>query len=492
MTAQQLKNSILQLAVQGKLVPQCGSDEPASVLLERIRAEKAQLVKAGKIKKSKPLPPASVEEIPFDLPSGWEWCRLGEICNLGECQNKDANDINPNEWLLDLEDIEKDSGILLQRKLKKDTKSVSTKHCFFKGQVLYSKLRPYLNKVIIADENGYCTSEILPLDFGEVYNRYAQVFLMSPLFVDYANQCSYGVKMPRLGTQDGRNALTPLPPLAEQHRIVAKIEELLPHIADYDIAEKQLTALTAAFPVQLKKSILQAAVQGKLVEQCESDEPASVLLERICAERERLVKEGKIKKSKSLPPVSAEEIPFDLPCGWVWCRLGEVLLKLTDGTHYTPKYTPSGVPFLSVKDMSNGKLNFDNTKFVSQEEHEELFKRCNPQKGDILLTKVGTTGIPVIVDTDREFSLFVSVALLKFNPNLLLDKYLMYLIQSPLVSVQCTENTRGVGNKNWVIRDIANTIIVLPPFAEQERIVARVEELLGVVGGRLNDYKTEN
>ena len=168
------------------------------------------------------------DEIPFDLPDSWEWARLGTLCNYGECENAESCDIDPAAWLLDLEDIEKDSGRLVQRKQKREVNSVSTKHRFSIGQVLYSKLRPYLNKVIVADESGYCTSEILPLDFGEtVYNRYAQTFLMSPYFVEYATQCSYGVKMPRLGTQDGRNALVALPPLAEQHRIAKRVEALL-------------------------------------------------------------------------------------------------------------------------------------------------------------------------------------------------------------------------------------------------------------------------
>jgi type I restriction enzyme S subunit len=241
----QLKKSILQAAVQGKLVSQDPADEPASVLLERIRAEKEAQIKAGKIKRDKResvifrrdnshyerlggIERCIDDEIPFDLPENWAWARLGTLCNFGNCDSTDSTDIAPEAWLLDLEDIEKDSGRLIQRKRKREVKPLSTKHCFYKGQVLYSKLRPYLNKVIIADEDGFCTSEILPLDFGgEIYNRYAQTYLMSPFFVGYATQCSYGVKMPRLGTQDGNNALIPLPPLAEQQRIVKKIDILL-------------------------------------------------------------------------------------------------------------------------------------------------------------------------------------------------------------------------------------------------------------------------
>jgi type I restriction enzyme S subunit len=241
-----LKKSILQAAVQGKLVPQDPADEPASVLLERIRAEKEAQIKAGKIKRDKHesvifrrdnshyekldgIERCIDDEIPFDVPENWAWARLGTLCNFGDCENAESETISPEAWLLDLEDIEKDSGRLIHRKKKSEVKSLSTKHCFTIGQVLYSKLRPYLNKVIIADEDGYCTSEILPLDFGaSVYNRYAQIYLMSPFFVGYATQCSYGVKMPRLGTQDGKNALVPLPPIKEQHRILAQVDAVIP------------------------------------------------------------------------------------------------------------------------------------------------------------------------------------------------------------------------------------------------------------------------
>ena len=175
-----------------------------------------------------------------------------------------------------------------------------------------------------------------------------------------------------------------------------------------------------------------------------------------------------------------DEIQFDIPDNWCWCRLGSVVEKLTDGTHKTPKYQPSGVPFLSVKDISSGKISFDDCKYVSQAEHNELYNRCDPKFGDMLLTKVGTTGIPVLINTKIEFSLFVSVALVKFNHQYLYDKYFLYMLQSPLVQKQCAKNTKGVGNKNWVMRDIADTLLVIPPITEQYHIVERIEQLLNV------------
>ena len=176
-----------------------------------------------------------------------------------------------------------------------------------------------------------------------------------------------------------------------------------------------------------------------------------------------------------------DEISFDIPDNWCWCRLGSVVEKLTDGTHKTPKYQPSGIPFLSVKDISSGKISFDDCKYVSQAEHNELYNRCDPKFGDMLLTKVGTTGIPVLINTKIEFSLFVSVALVKFNHQYLYDKYFLYMLQSPLVQKQCAKNTKGVGNKNWVMRDIADTLLVIPPITEQHHIVEKIEQLLNVI-----------
>ena len=245
----QTKSKILDLAIRGKLVPQDPNDEPASVLLERIRSEKEELIKQGKIKRDKKesvifkgddnsyyLRMGKLEESldawEFnDLPETWELCCLGDVCDYGNCVNVESADIVDDAWILDLEDIEKGTGTVLKKVTKAQRSSVSTKHQFHSGQVLYSRLRPYLNKVVLSDDNGYCTSEILPLEFERcVLPEYARYYLMSGTFLAYANHCSYGVKMPRLGTADGKKAIFSLPPLAEQKRIVAVIERYFSHL----------------------------------------------------------------------------------------------------------------------------------------------------------------------------------------------------------------------------------------------------------------------
>ena len=250
-------------------------------------------------------------------------------------------------------------------------------------------------------------------------------------------------------------------------------------------------------PQELKNSILQLAIQGKLVEQRPEEGTAEELYKQIQAEKQALIKAGKIKKDRrtdALDIPKEDEIPFDIPETWKWTYLGSILNKLTDGTHRTPKYSTSGVKFVSVKDMSSGVLYLNNTKFITESEHEELFARCDPVKGDMLLSKVGTTGVPAIVDTDEPFSLFVSVALLKYSHSCMDEAFLYYLLKSPLVQLQAAENTRGVGNKNWVLDAIAKTVVVLPPLAEQKRIVAKIEELLPLIDryekawSRLEDF----
>ena len=225
---QKLRQSILQEAVSGKLVPQDQKDESASELLKKIKVEKEKLIREGKIRKDKPLPPITEEEIPYELPKGWEWVRLGEITNFGTSEKADSKKIHPDTWVLDLEDIEKDSSKLLQRLRFKEKNSLSTKSIFYKNDVLYGKLRPYLDKVIVADENGVCTTEILPIRcYIPINAHYIRIYLKNSQFINYVNSKVYGMKMPRLGTDDGRKALFALPSFSEQKRIVEKVDQLM-------------------------------------------------------------------------------------------------------------------------------------------------------------------------------------------------------------------------------------------------------------------------
>ena len=239
----QAKSRILDLAIHGKLVPQDSSDEPASVLLEKLRAEKEAKIKTGELKRDKNDSyiyknttdncyyekfadgTKNEVEVPFELPDSWAWTILGTICDYGKSRNASVDELNDETWVLDLEDIEKDTGRILKFVTLGTRNSLSTKHVFKKGDILYSKLRPYLNKVVIAPKAGVCTSEILPLDFNEILiNEYAQCLLMSSYFLATVNLVTYGVKMPRLGTDDAKKMLLPVPPLNEQLKIICSVK----------------------------------------------------------------------------------------------------------------------------------------------------------------------------------------------------------------------------------------------------------------------------
>ena len=444
-------------------------------------------------------PVCIADEVPFEIPESWEWVRLGNLTyNHGQKKPSsefcyiDIGSIDNQHQRLN----EKETIVAPENAASRARKIVKT------GDILYSTVRPYLHNMCIIDRE-FTKEPIASTGFAvlkccaDYSNAFLFYYMMSPDFDNYANDSdnSKGVAYPAINDERLSNALIPVPPVMEQYRILNQLSKVLPIVQVYDGAYRNLENLSTTFPIQLKKSILQYAVQGKLVPQDPTDEPASALLECIRAEKEQLIKSGKVKRDKhesvifrrdnsyyekvdGIERCIDDDLPFEIPESWEWCRLGTILQKLTDGTHSTPKYTARGIPFISVKDISSGKISFERTKFISKTEHELLASRCYPHRDDILLTKVGTTGIPVLVDTDRPFSIFVSVAQLRFSTELLDKFFLIYLLKSPLVQTQCRENTKGVGNKNWVMRDIANTLICIPPLAEQKRIQASLANVL--------------
>ena len=520
MTGQQLKNSILQMAVQGKLVPQDPNDEPASVLLERIRAEKEQLIKEGKIKKEKNpsvifrgadnLPYEKVgknepiciaDEVPFDIPESWEWVRLEAICTKlvdGDHNPPKGCSYETAYVMVSSTNINDDCIVELEkvRYLEKnifDKENERTNAAT--GDIFFTSVGSLGRSCVYEGGLNICFQRSVSVIHTLIFNYYLKYCLDSAYIQQKIAREATGTAQKGFYLNQLALLLIPIPPIKEQHRIVSKYLETVQMQKEYYKTNETLDVLNSRFPATLKKSILQYAVQGKLVPQDPADEPASVLLERIRTEKEQLVKEGKIKRDKhesvifrrdnsyyekvdGIERCIDDELPLEIPESWEWCRLGTILQKLTDGTHSTPKYTARGIPFISVKDISSGKISFERTKFISKTEHELLASRCDPHRDDILLTKVGTTGIPVLVDTDRPFSIFVSVAQLRFSTELLDKFFLIYLLKSPLVQTQCRENTKGVGNKNWVMRDIANTLICIPPLAEQKRIQASLANVL--------------
>ena len=476
MTPEQLKASILQYAIQGKLVEQRAEEGTGEELYQQIQAEKQRLIAVKKIKKEKTLVEITEDEIPFDIPESWKWVRLGDCTGYSQTKPKiSPKDITDDMWSLDLEDIQKESGAILTRTTASERKITGDKVLFYKGQVLYSKLRPYLKKILIAPDNGICTPELVPFNTYLVYANYIVYVLRSP-HIDYVvNSVTYGVKMPRVGTETMVNLLIPLPPLSEQKRIVAKIEELLPLIGRYAVAYEKLEQFNAKFPEDMKKSILQYAIQGKLVEQRAEEGTAEELYQQIQAEKQHLIAKKKIKKEKTLPEIAEDEVPFDIPESWKWCRLSDII-DVRDGTHDSPKYVPEGIPLITSKNLSNGIIDYGNVKYITQEDADKINARSMVEDDDILFAMIGSIGNPVLVKKDREFCIKNMALFKKFADT---DIFMQYMYWFFFYAQYKLKKEASGGVQSFIsLSRFREYLVPLPPFAEQKRIVAKIEELL--------------
>ena len=517
MNGKQLKNSILQWAIQGKLVPQDPNDEPASVLLEKIRQEKERLIKEKKIKRDKN---ASIiyrgednsyyekmlatgevkridEEIPFEIPQGWEWCRLGVISTYAQTKRKiNASNADIQLWELDLEDIEK-GGRLLNIKTVGERKAIGDKTVFNRGDILYSKLRPYLLKILVAPEGGICTPEIIPFTcYGNICKDYIVSFLKSPYVDDYINSATFGVKMPRVSTETMTSLLVPLPPLSEQFRIDTKAKELMPYIDEYGKAQDKLNKLNEEFPYTIRKSILQEAIQGKLVPQIAEEGTAQELLEQIKTEKQKLVKEGKLKKSALATSVIfrgddnkyyeqigekcndiTDEVPFDLPYNWCWCRFSNIASMTIGKTPARGEQTywiNGKYNWVSISDMVDGGSISTTKEKVSDLAVKEVFSAPISEKGCLLMSFKLSIGKTSILDIDA----FHNEAIITIRP--VIDKeYAMrnYLFKVLPLIANLGESKDAIKGKTLNSKSLSNLLIPLPPLQEQQRIIEQMNIL---------------
>ena len=499
-----LRRFILDLAVRGKLVEQDPNDEPAAELLKRIAAEKARSVKARKIKKSK-AKQVNMSDAPFELPKPWKWAALGDLFLYDAGIKREPKTLNQELWLLELEDVEKDSGRLLVRITASERESKSTKSEFCVGDILYGKLRPYLNKVLVADVPGYSTTEIVALrPFLPLCSTYCALALRGPDFVDYVTRLGQGTKMPRLRTEDATIAPFPLPPLAEQHRIVAKVDELMAlcdqleaarvereatrdrlataSLARLDVPDPDPTVFQghAAFALEnfaplttridqtkaLRQTILNLAVRGKLVEQDPGDEPASELLKRIASERKSVpISAQKTKKRPVDSPLT--EMAFPLPTGWASAQLSELVRVLNGRAYKKTELLDSGTPILRV-----GNLFTSNHWYYSNLELEED-KYCD--EGDLIYAWSASFGPFIWHGPSVIYHYHIWKLPLFTEENL--DKQFLYFFL-----LQKTHEIKGAGHGISMVHmtkeKMEQLAVPLPPLAEQHRIVAKVEELM--------------
>ena len=524
MNGKQLKNSILQWAIQGKLVPQDPNDEPASVLLERIREEKARLVKEKKIKKDKNesiiyrgednsyyekfLATGEVkcidEEIPFEIPQGWEWCRLGEISTYAQTKRKiNASKADSKLWGLDLEDIEK-GGRLLNIRTVGERKPIGDKTVFNRGDILYSKLRPYLLKILVAPEGGICTPEIIPFTcYGDICRDYIVSFLKSPYVDDYINSVTFGVKMPRVSTETMTSLLVPLPPISEQFRIAKKTKVLMPYLDGYGKTQEKLNKLNEELSDSIRKSILQEAIQGKLVSQQPEEGTAEELLTEIRKEKELLVKEGKLKKSalndsaifkgddnKYYEQIGTEiiditdEIPFDIPKSWIWTRLKNFCFVCTGATF---KKEEMESEHCGIRVLRGGNIK----PFQLCTKPDDIFIPQSKVKEDILLkhndivtpavTSLENIGKMARVELDMPHTTvggFVFI-IRPLGGGESLSKYLLAFMSSPsaIDFMKSITNKSGQAFYNIGKERLVTALVPIPPLAEQELIVSKIEKL---------------
>ena len=487
MTPQELKSSILQLAIQGKLVEQRPEEGTGEELYQEIQSEKQKLIKTGIIKADKSSPKISEDEIPFDVPESWKWVYLETLCSvITDGTHKTPSYTDNGVHFLSVKDIS--SGYLdfsNAKYISEHEHRQLTRRCKpEKGDVLVCRIGTLGKALAIDIETEF--SIFVSLGLIKPIQKQTAKYIETVINSGYGYSWIQRVKVGggthtfKINLDDLREFTLPLPPLAEQKRIVAKIEELLPYIDRYEKAWSRLEDFNKRFPVDMQKSILQMAIQGKLVEQRSEEGTGEELYQQIQAEKQKLIKEGKIKKEKPLPEISEDEIPFDIPESWKWCRLSEIC-NVTDGTHQTPHYVEKGRPFISAQNIKPYRFMPEIYRCVSEEDYLNYNKNVSPEKGDILMTRVGAMiGEAAIINVDMEFSIYVSLTLIKCYQKNFDMSYLLHVLNSPhgrkLEEKKTLGKSASQGNLNLVF--IREFLIPLPPLAEQKRIVAKLEEIL--------------
>ncbi len=477
MTAKELKNALLQEAVQGKLVPQIASEGDAKDLLEEIRKEKSKLVKEGKIKKEKPLPEITEDDIPFDIPENWCWCRLNEIAFSLTDGVHFAPKYLPNGIpCFSAKDIYDDKinlskcNFISEKDYEMMREKINVKH----NSILISKSGSIGRSAIIDEYFKFGLVESIGvINLISIIPQYIKVLLDYLFGQTFENEYTQGIAVKHLTLQLLASIKVPLPPLDEQKRIVAAIEKFMPLIEEYGKKETELKAFNEQIGTLTKKAILQEAVQGKLVPQIAAEGNAKDLLEEIKKEKAKLIKEGTIKKEKALPEITEDEIPFDIPESWCWCRLGE-LVDTNIGLTYSPSdiITSGGTEVLRSNNIQNGKIVYDDLVHVSKNVPE----KCLSKKGDLLICarngSKALVGKSALIEQDgMAFGAFMAIVRSPINP------YILHFINSPVYRAKLDGvNTTTI---NQITQDnLRETLFPLPPLAEQKRIVEAIEKML--------------
>ena len=465
MTPQELKNSILQLAIQGKLVEQRPEEGTAQELYAQIQAEKQRLIKEGKLKKEKPLPEITENEKPFDIPDEWMWVRIGQIFNLQAGKNITATDIYD-------EPSEKHKYLCYGGNGVRGYVSRFNREGNF---ALIGRQGALCGNINIANGQFYATEHAVVVDHYNLTDVLWGGWFLKALNL---NQYATATAQPGLAVSNIIKVLIPLPPLAEQKRIVAKIEELLPLVDRYEQAWTKLENFNRRFPEDMKKSILQQAIQGKLVEQRPEEGTAQELYAQIQAEKQRLIKEGKLKKEKPLPEITEEEKPFEIPEGWMWVRWGDLSESIQYG-YNAPAQSAGRIQMVRISDIQNGKVLWESVPFCDIQENE--IPNYLLKKNDILFARTGgTVGKSYLVKDVPGEAIYAGYLIRTRYSEYLCPEYMKYFMESSLYWSQLKNGTIATAQPNCNGKTLSKMVLPLPPIAEQKRIVERLEKLLAM------------
>lgn len=468
-----MRKRVLDMAIRGELVEQRREEETAEAIIEEIKIEKKRLTKSSNIS----IVPD--KDKPFDLPENWKWINFGDLVHfkIGKTPARGNTafwDKGIYPWV-SLADMNNDRLL----NTTKETISEEAKNIAFKGGIsprgtLIMSFKLTIGKLAILDMDAFHNEAIISIYPNHSESDTVRDYLYYIInALDLLRDTKAAIKGATLNKTSLNEILVPLPPLAEQKRIVSKIEEIFAVIDQIGTKKEEALSIIR----NMRQTALQDAIRGVLVEQEDTDEPASILYEKIQAEKKRLIKSGEIKKEKTLPEIEANEIPFEIPESWKWVRFNNIL-DIRDGTHDTPKYHKEGIPLITSKNLRSGDIDFTNIKYISEEDHRKISERSKVDNGDILFAMIGTIGNPVLVNTEDEFSI-KNVALFKNYPNKNVEtKYILYFLKA--IKKQLKEEASGAVQSFLSLTYLRKLLIPLPPIAEQERIVEKIDEIMAI------------
>lgn len=524
-----LRELILQLAISGRLTERVPNDISAQTLIRENRDRRQFLIAKRLFKRQPELNPVTRSQTPWVLPDGWEWTRLGSVTNYGEAPKVDFEDVTDDTWVLELEDIEKSTSRLLTRVLASDRKFKSTKNAFSAGSVLYGKLRPYLDKVLIADSAGVCTTEIIPISFFDNLDaRYLRWYLKSPYFISYADGSTYGMNLPRVGTTAAREALFPFPPKHEQTHIVAKVDDLMAlcdTLEDRQKAGRELqnalrqsilqavdnaqsphelqttwARLEANFGslfhasediAELKGLLLDLAVNGRFISQKQRHPSRGEdVLRAISESREKWADSATGQEQKEAlgiqnklrtQHVTASNDP--LPENWCWASLLQISQALVDCHNKTAPYVSQGIHLVRTTDIRDGKIDLTKTKKISEETYAYWARRMPPRAGDIIFTREAPMGEAAIVPNGEKVCLGQRTMLIRLFAEYFNNQYLLYVVMSPSFQARMAAAAVGMAVKHLRVGGVEDLVVPVPPKPEQDQIVSCIERLFELCDG---------